>query len=191
MIRDDNQRAQLCDRLVRSLHPKGITWASGAPSEVALATMEQIEAHRRWRQLLASFLATGQRQTARTLEEALCPVGISDADVLQLQRSDSSALPLTEESSLDERARLLGSAGVELVEHSAEGGAGLSHGEELMFLAAWDVWGRRGKVSIEELLGTLDGENLELVGSLLVALARGSSSALDRWLADHEGGRHG
>ncbi len=49
----------------------------------------------------------------------------------------------------------------------------LSSGERLMVLVAWDVWNGHGKVHIERLLRTLDGDNLRHVGWLLYALSFG------------------
>lgn len=60
---------------------------------------------------------------------------------------------------------------------------GWSHGEVLMFKAAHDVWNGGGQMKLGEALGTLDGKNLQALGTLLVALGdmRGSI-AIDEWL---------
>lgn len=59
----------------------------------------------------------------------------------------------------------------------------LSHGEQLMLQASFDVWNGRGHMDLGEALGTLDGRNLRALGSLLIAIAAGAD-AVDRWLAE-------
>lgn len=66
------------------------------------------------------------------------------------------------------------------------GGGPLSHGEKVMLFVAWAVWNGEGDLTLDELVNTLDGKNLELVGSLLVALS-GGSAAIDAWLDEHLG----
>jgi ATPase subunit of ABC transporter with duplicated ATPase domains len=65
----------------------------------------------------------------------------------------------------------------------ADGGP-LSHGEKVMLFIAWALWNGEGNVTLDEVLNTLDGRNLELVGGLLVALA-GGSTALEGWLQEN------
>lgn len=63
---------------------------------------------------------------------------------------------------------------------------GWSHGESLMFQVAWAVWNGSKRPNLAEMLATFDGRNLELVGSLLCAMAAGTSHAIDVWLAKYE-----
>lgn len=59
----------------------------------------------------------------------------------------------------------------------------MSHGERLMFETAWALWNGGAKPDLGELVNTLDGKNLHAIGTLLIALADGSSEAIDWWLA--------
>jgi hypothetical protein len=71
---------------------------------------------------------------------------------------------------------------IEWLKGKGRGGT-MSHGERLMFKAAWDVWNGRGRLRLDEALATLDGTNLTALGELLVALGspRGAL-AIDEWL---------
>lgn len=77
-------------------------------------------------------------------------------------------------------------AAIKLLE--ARGGP-LSHGEQLMLLAAFDVWNGDGRATLGELLSVLDNQNLANLGTLLVALASPNAGrAVDAWLAARAGG---
>lgn len=62
--------------------------------------------------------------------------------------------------------------------------APFSSGEKLMLRLAWLLWNDSNpSVGVIELVNTLDGPRLRLVGSLLVALASYGSTAIAEWLA--------
>jgi hypothetical protein len=69
----------------------------------------------------------------------------------------------------------------------ADRGGPLSHGEALVLLAAFDFWNGQGKVELGEILAVLDGDRIELLGSLMLA-SSGGAVAVDRWLAEHRRG---
>jgi hypothetical protein len=58
-------------------------------------------------------------------------------------------------------------------------GEGLSSGERVLFLAAWELWNSTGQLRFADLL-RLDDAKLHAVGSLLVALAKGGGNVDDR-----------
>jgi hypothetical protein len=64
------------------------------------------------------------------------------------------------------------------------GGGPLSHGEKVMLFIAWALWNGEGNVTLNEVVNTLDGGNLELVGGLLVAIS-GGSTAIEGWLEQY------
>ena len=59
---------------------------------------------------------------------------------------------------------------------------GFSHGELVVWAFAWEVWNETGKFHMGEAMATLDGINLHMIGSLLVALS-GCGSDVDHWIA--------
>lgn len=65
---------------------------------------------------------------------------------------------------------------VELLE---SGGGPLSAGEALMLRIAFDAWNGEGKADLGDMLATFDPRRLQMVGALLVYLAR---NELDDWL---------
>lgn len=70
----------------------------------------------------------------------------------------------------------------------AQNGGTMSSGQRALFLLAWVVWKTPldpTKLKASEILGSLDDDNLHLVGSLLVAISEGHR-ALEMWLAKHE-----
>lgn len=60
-----------------------------------------------------------------------------------------------------------------------------SHGEQILWKLAWTLWTSDDDpgVPFGEIIYTLDGDRLELVGSLVVALSSGS--AIERWINLH------
>lgn len=61
----------------------------------------------------------------------------------------------------------------------------LSHGELIMLRVAWAVWNGDLRVKLGEMLNTLDGRNLRMVGSLLVALgSEQGGRTIDVWLRE-------
>lgn len=66
------------------------------------------------------------------------------------------------------------------------GGGPLSHGEKVMLFIAWALWNGEGNLTLSEVINTLDGGNLELVGGLLVAMS-GGSKAIEGWLQEYGG----
>lgn len=70
----------------------------------------------------------------------------------------------------------------------AMNGGTMSSAQRALFLFAWVVWKNPldpTKLKASDLLGTLDGDQLHLVGTLLIALSEGPE-ALKTWLAQHE-----
>jgi len=66
-----------------------------------------------------------------------------------------------------------------------EEGGPMSSGERVMLLVAYGLWNGTGGLEFAALM-QLDDENLEAVGSLLVALATGNdASAIETWIALH------
>lgn len=74
---------------------------------------------------------------------------------------------------------------VELCE--ARGGP-LSSGERVMLLAAFAFWNGRGHVTLDDAIGVLDREHVEVLCALWVAVSRGAA-AVDAWIADVEARR--
>lgn len=68
------------------------------------------------------------------------------------------------------------------IELLSVGGGPLSSGERMVFLAAWGVWNGSGDAMVGDVVHRLDGRALSALGSLMVAVADGSS-AIDEWLA--------
>jgi hypothetical protein len=64
------------------------------------------------------------------------------------------------------------------------GGGALSHGEKVMLFVAWALWNGEGELTLNEVLNTLDGGNLRMVGELLVAISAGSE-AIEGWLQEY------
>jgi hypothetical protein len=64
------------------------------------------------------------------------------------------------------------------------GGGPLSHGEKVTLFVAWALWNGEGELTLNEVLNTLDGGNLRMVGELLVAISAGSE-AIDGWLQEY------
>ena len=61
-----------------------------------------------------------------------------------------------------------------------------SSGERVVWEVAWSVWNNwRGKVRLPDLM-RLDGDHLERIGELLVAVGKGRAEAIDAWLELHE-----
>lgn len=57
-----------------------------------------------------------------------------------------------------------------------------SSGEGVLFKLAWDVWNGMGGAGFSDLLDRLDYASTRRIGALLVAMADGSSTAIDAWL---------
>lgn len=64
-------------------------------------------------------------------------------------------------------------------------GAPFGSGGVVLSRLAWDIWNDSGKVTISDLLSTLDTKNLRAVGELLTAVAAGGA-AVDAWIAQRE-----
>ena len=64
-------------------------------------------------------------------------------------------------------------------------GGGLSSGERVLFLAAWDVWNGDGKATLAQIMYKLDCPRIRLLGTFLIAVSEGGN-AIDRWLEEHE-----
>lgn len=73
----------------------------------------------------------------------------------------------------------------------ATSGDGMTAGQKVMFLAAWEVWSgerpsrRRCPLAFLEILETLDGQYLRPIADLMVAFSVGPSG-VDDWLARYE-----
>lgn len=64
---------------------------------------------------------------------------------------------------------------------------GMSHGEQLMFRLAKDVWNGDGGCPVSEMVSTLDGSNLRVVAEVFLALAdnsrgRGADAFIEKHL---------
>lgn len=77
------------------------------------------------------------------------------------------------------------SEAVELVE---AGGGPLSSGEAMMVRAAFDFWNGQGGATLDGLLHVLDPRRAGLVCGLVLAVHEGGE-AVERWTAEHGGGR--
>lgn len=60
-------------------------------------------------------------------------------------------------------------------------GSPLSSGEQLLLRAAFDLWNGHGKVTLWDLMGTLDATRTELLFSLALAVTNGGH-AVDTWI---------
>lgn len=69
----------------------------------------------------------------------------------------------------------------EAVDLMQRGGGPLSSGQALMLLVVFDLWNGEGHAQLGRVLAVLDATRLQLVASLLYALAT-SASAVDDWL---------
>jgi hypothetical protein len=61
----------------------------------------------------------------------------------------------------------------------AKNGGYLSHGEAILFRAAFDFWNGSGKVTLDEIIHTLDHKRVRAVCGLITALNKG---AVDVWI---------
>lgn len=68
-----------------------------------------------------------------------------------------------------------------LHEHLNGERVGLSRGEVLMLIAAFDFWNGGGHVHVHELIEHLEPRLLNAIGELLSAVVQGD--AVDRWIA--------
>ena len=70
-------------------------------------------------------------------------------------------------------------------------GPGLSHGERLLVLVAWDLWNSGGNTPLGELLDVLDPERTRaLLGLISAANSENYGPAIDAWITALER-RHG
>ena len=60
----------------------------------------------------------------------------------------------------------------------------MSSGERIVLFVAWSVWNGEGNATIGDVIHRLDEHNLRAIGTLMLAMATDSSSAIDRWLDD-------
>jgi hypothetical protein len=56
--------------------------------------------------------------------------------------------------------------------------------EAVILLACFDLWNGTGKLEFGELVTTLDGPRLHLLGSLMMALGQGVDT-VDHWIDEH------
>lgn len=64
-------------------------------------------------------------------------------------------------------------------------GGSLSHGESILFMAAFDLWNGEGGVRLSDVLHVLDTRRTEALCSLIVAHHRGSL-AIEGWLREYD-----
>ncbi len=72
-------------------------------------------------------------------------------------------------------------AALELLEHD---GGPLSSGERVLLLAAFALWNGDRKLALADVVEHLDGEPVETMCSLIVAMKRGAA-AVDEWITEH------
>jgi hypothetical protein len=192
-FRNDEQLAKVCNLLAACASGKGVFWRGDGPekgpSPAAVAVAEAVEAAAVWQRVLIGAFNVFNANVRRDLEQNAFPVRLDDeagGAVLVLSCEDALAQGVLE----THRARLekvLPAHGLSEARFLINGSTapGLSHGETLMVRAAWGMWNGRCAPTLDELRGTLDGRNMELIGSLLMALSLGTSRAIDVWLADN------
>jgi hypothetical protein len=191
-FRDDRQLAAVCNVLTRRVRSKGIAWGVEGPSEVARAFVDQVEAGNVWRQVYTSLRDSRMVAVADMLEQDTAALEVDpDLGVLKVWCLDSFTLERI--ARRDDLLPHLERAGVQKLNLTLEWNhrLGFSSGERLMCLVAWSFWNGRGEVALRDVaMGSLDGENLRMIGTLITAIGEGSPATIDAWLKEQEA-RHG
>lgn len=179
-FRDEQQRREVCNLLARRVRSKGIHFDEDGASAAAVAIALREEALSYWKRLLDGF---SYHQAAK-LQGEVFPLRVDDEPRRLVVCASEPEAKERWEKPLTAVAKDCRLPEVVFAEERGELPY-LSSGERVMALAAMAVWNEAGGLKLSEALHSLDGENLELLGSLLVAMADGSSLAVERWLVEH------